>query len=200
MSPLDILSFFVLVYTFGPAAAIPYGLAFMPGELILVVLFFCYALPVPALLYMLNKLEFKNDYENKLMNEVVSITRKQIAGFRKMSNQIIETFIDWWGDLGYDIALVFISFALGFIIASIAAFLIKLPRKRAYVAIFCGNLVGLLFWYAVSVGMLEIGVDSTFFIILSLFLAITFYLYGQAREKRILRDIVKALTDGRKKR
>jgi len=194
---MGLWEFFFLIFTFGPAAAIPYGLVFLTPEIIFIVLAFCYTIPVPIILYALDALEGKEDYKNRLVNEAVFLTKKQLYQMRKLSDNIVKVFNDWWGDLGYDLALAFLSFALGFLVAAFAAFLIKIPRKRAYIAIFFGNIFGLIFWFAISIGTIKI-FDSRFFMILSIFLAVYFYIYGKAREKRILPAIVK-LFSGKKK-
>ena len=185
--------FFLLVFTLGPAAAIPYGMTFLNSTLMFLVLIVCYTLPVPVILYVLDRFEEKEDYKNRIINEAVFQTKKQIYEAKKISDQITKTFIDWWGDLGYDLSLAFISYALGFIIAAFVAFFMKLPRPRAYFAIFFGNLFGLVFWFAISIGTITI-VRPEFFMIFALFLAFYFYIYGKAREKRVVRDVIKKIS------
>jgi hypothetical protein len=186
---MSVAEFFILIFTLGPAAAIPYGLTFLPAELIFIILLFCYTVPVPVILYVLKKFEEKEDYKNRIINEAVFLTKKQLFELRKISDQITKMFSDWWGDLGYDLALAFASFALGFLWGAFFAFLMRLPTRRAYFAIFFGNIFGLVFWFAISISTFNL-VGPEFFIIFALFLSLYFYLYGKMREKRILPIIV----------
>jgi len=195
---MSLAEFFVLTFTFGPAVAIPYGLTFLEPGIIFLTLLICYTLPVPAIIYILNKFEEKEDYKNRLINEAVFLTKKQIFELRKISDQVTKTFIDWWGDLGYDIALAFLSFVLGFLWGAFFAFIMKIPRKRAYIAIFFGNLFGLVVWFAISIGTLNV-VDTRFFIAFMLFLSLYSFLYAKFREKRIIPIIVERAEKGIKK-
>jgi hypothetical protein len=195
---MSLAEFFILTFTFGPAAAIPYGLTFLDPTVIFVTLLFCYTIPVPIILYVLTAFEQKEDYKNRIINEAVFLTKKQLFELRKISDSVTKVFYDWWGDFGYDVALAFLSFALGFLWGTFLAFLMRLPKKRAYVAVFFGNLFGLIFWFAVAVGTISI-VDSSFFIIFFLFVSLYAYLYGKAREKRILPIIVERVEKGLRK-
>lgn len=196
---MSLLEFFILTFTFGPAAAVPYGLTFLDPGVIFVTLLFCYTIPVPVILYILTAFERKEDYQNRIINEAVFLTKKQLFELRKISDSVTKVFYEWWGDLGYDLALAFLSFALGFLWGTFLAFLMKLPKARAYIAVFFGNLFGLVFWFAVAMGTIDI-VDSSFFIIFFLFLSVYFYLYGKAREKRILPIIVERIRDSAKEK
>lgn len=196
---MSLMEFFILTFTFGPAAAVPYGLTFLNPGVIFVTLLFCYTIPVPVILYILTAFEQKEDYKNKIINEAVFLTKKQLFEMRKISDSVTKVFYAWWGDLGYDIALAFLSFVLGFLWGTFLAFLMKLPKARAYVAIFYGNLFGLIFWFAVAVGTINI-VDSRFFVIFFLFISLYSYIYGKAREKRIIPIIVERIKTRRKAR
>jgi uncharacterized membrane protein len=195
---MSLLEFFILTFTFGPAAAVPYGLTFIDPGVIFVTLLFCYTIPVPVILYILTAFEQKEDYKNRIINEAVFLTKKQLFELRKISDSVTKVFYDWWGDLGYDIALAFLSFVLGFLWGTFLAFLMRLPKTRAYIAVFFGNLFGLIFWFAVAIGTIKI-VDSSFFVIFFLFVSLYSYLYGKAREKRILPIIVEMIRKSRKK-
>jgi len=195
---MSLLEFFILTFTFGPAAAVPYGLTFLNPGVIFVTLLFCYTIPVPIILYILTAFEQKEDYRNRIINEAVFLTKKQLFELRKISDSVTKVFYDWWGDLGYDIALAFLSFVLGFLWGTFLAFLMRLPKTRAYIAIFYGNLFGLIFWFAVAIGTIKM-VDSSFFVIFFLFVSLYSYLYGKAREKRILPIIVEMIRKSRKK-
>ena len=195
---MSLLEFFILTFTFGPAAAVPYGLTFLDPGIIFVTLLFCYTIPVPIILYILTAFEQKEDYKNRIINEAVFLTKKQLFELRKISDSVTRVFYEWWGDLGYDIALAFLSFVLGFLWGTFLAFLMKLPKTRAYIAVFYGNLFGLIFWFAVAIGTIKI-VDSSFFVIFFLFVSLYSYLYGKAREKRILPIIVEMIRKSRKK-
>jgi len=195
---MSLLEFFILTFTFGPAAAVPYGLTFLDPGVIFVTLLFCYTIPVPIILYILTAFEQKEDYKNRIINEAVFLTKKQLFELRKISDSVTRVFYEWWGDLGYDIALAFLSFVLGFLWGTFLAFLMRLPKTRAYIAVFYGNLFGLIFWFAVAIGTIKI-VDSSFFVIFFLFVSLYSYLYGKAREKRIIPIIVDMIRKSRKK-
>jgi uncharacterized membrane protein len=195
---MSLLEFFILTFTFGPAAAVPYGLTFLNPGVIFVTLLFCYTIPVPIILYILTAFEQKEDYKNRIINEAVFLTKKQLFELRKISDSVTKVFYEWWGDLGYDIALAFLSFVLGFLWGTFLAFLMRLPKTRAYIAVFYGNLFGLIFWFAVAIGTIKM-VDSSFFVIFFLFVSLYSYLYGKAREKRILPIIVEMIRKSRKK-
>jgi len=195
---MSLLEFFILTFTFGPAAAVPYGLTFLNPGVIFVTLLFCYTIPVPIILYILTAFEQKEDYKNRIINEAVFLTKKQLFELRKISDSVTRVFYEWWGDLGYDIALAFLSFVLGFLWGTFLAFLMRLPKTRAYIAVFYGNLFGLIFWFAVAIGTIKI-VDSSFFVIFFLFVSLYSYLYGKAREKRIIPIIVDMIRKSRKK-
>jgi len=195
---MSLLEFFILTFTFGPAAAVPYGLTFLNPGVIFVTLLFCYTIPVPIILYILTAFEQKEDYRNRIINEAVFLTKKQLFELRKISDSVTKVFYEWWGDLGYDIALAFLSFVLGFLWGTFLAFLMRLPKTRAYIAVFYGNLFGLIFWFAVAIGTIKI-VDSSFFVIFFLFVSLYSYVYGKAREKRILPIIVEMIRKSRKK-
>jgi hypothetical protein len=195
---MSLLEFFILTFTFGPAAAVPYGLTFLDPGVIFVTLLFCYTIPVPVILYILTAFEQKEDYKNRIINEAVFLTKKQLFELRKISDSVTRVFYEWWGDLGYDLALAFLSFVLGFLWGTFLAFLMKLPKTRAYIAVFYGNLFGLIFWFAVAIGTINI-VDSSFFAIFFLFVSLYSYLYGKAREKRILPIIVEMIRKSGKK-
>ena len=195
---MSLLEFFILTFTFGPAAAVPYGLTFLNPGVIFVTLLFCYTIPVPIILYILTAFEQKEDYKNRIINEAVFLTKKQLFELRKISDSVTRVFYEWWGDLGYDIALAFLSFVLGFLWGTFLAFLMRLPKTRAYIAVFYGNLFGLIFWFAVAIGTIKM-VDSSFFVIFFLFVSLYSYLYGKAREKRILPIIVEMIRKSRKK-
>ena len=195
---MSLLEFFILTFTFGPAAAVPYGLTFIDPGVIFVTLLFCYTIPVPVILYILTAFEQKEDYKNRIINEAVFLTKKQLFELRKISDSVTRVFYEWWGDLGYDIALAFLSFVLGFLWGTFLAFLMRLPKTRAYIAVFYGNLFGLIFWFAVAIGTIKI-VDSSFFVIFFLFVSLYSYLYGKAREKRIIPIIVDMIRKSRKK-
>ena len=195
---MSLLEFFILTFTFGPAAAVPYGLTFIDPGVIFVTLLFCYTIPVPVILYILTAFEQKEDYKNRIINEAVFLTKKQLFELRKISDSVTRVFYEWWGDLGYDIALAFLSFVLGFLWGTFLAFLMRLPKTRAYIAVFYGNLFGLIFWFAVAIGTIKM-VDSSFFVIFFLFVSLYSYLYGKAREKRILPIIVEMIRKSRKK-
>ena len=196
---MSLLEFFILTFTFGPAAAVPYGLTFLNPGVIFVTLLFCYTIPVPIILYILTAFEQKEDYKNRIINEAVFLTKKQLFELRKIADSVTKVFYDWWGDLGYDLALAFLSFVLGFLWGTFLAFLMKLPKTRAYIAIFFGNLFGLIFWFAVAVGTINI-VDSSFFVIFFLFLSLYSYVYGKAREKRIIPIIVERIRKSRREK
>ena len=189
---MNIAEFFMLAMTFGPAAAIPYGLGFIDPTIIFITLLICYTLPVPAILHILEKFEKKEDYDNRIINEAVFLTKKQIFDLRKMSDQVTKVFHDWWGDLGYDLALAFLSFVMGFLWGAFIAFIMRIPKRRAYIAIFFGNIFGLIFWFAVAIGTIEI-FDTSFFIIFIMFMTFYSYVYGRLREKRIIPIIIKKL-------
>jgi len=195
---MSLLEFFILTFTFGPAAAVPYGLTFLNPGVIFVTLLFCYTIPVPIILYILTAFEQKEDYRNRIINEAVFLTKKQLFELRKIADSVTKVFYEWWGDLGYDIALAFLSFVLGFLWGTFLAFLMRLPKTRAYIAVFYGNLFGLIFWFAVAIGTIKM-VDSSFFVIFFLFVSLYSYLYGKAREKRILPIIVEMIRKSRKK-
>lgn len=200
---MSYLEFFALVYTFGPAAAIPYGLTFLDAWAIFFTLLICYMLPVPLLLHVLRKIDEKEDYKNRVINEAVFLTKKQIFEIRKISDQITRVFIEWWGDLGYNLALAFIAFSVGFIWAAVAAFIMKIPRKKAYMSIFFGTFAGLVFWFTVAITTIDV-VSPLFFIILMLFFSLYSFIYAKMREKRIIPIIIekveKELKESKKKK
>jgi len=196
---MSLLEFFVLTFTFGPAAAVPYGLTFLDPGVIFATLLFCYTIPVPMILYILTAFEQKEDYKNRIINEAVFLTKKQLFELRKISDSVTKVFYEWWGDLGYDLALAFLSFVLGFLWGTFLAFLMRLPKKRAYIAIFFGNLFGLIFWFAVAIGTIRI-VDSSFFVIFFLFVSLYAYIYGKTREKRIIPIIVERIRKSRREK
>jgi hypothetical protein len=179
-------AFLAIALTLGPAVAIPYGLGFMSAVEIYVTLFLLYMLPLPPLFYIMGKIEGRDDYRNIVLNHFVGFAKRQAKKVARSYDAVFRLFNKRYGDLGYELSVGLVAFSVGVIWASAFAFIMRLPRRRAYVAIGGGTLAGLLFWMFVTLQSVAF-VDAQFFAILVLILAGEFYFYGRYRERQMLR-------------
>jgi len=102
-----------------------------------------------------------------------------------MADNIVNEFYKQWGDLGFYVSIAFLSFAFGFLWAAVIAYMMKLRRKAAYIAIAIGNIAGLIFWFLVAQGVLGF-VDPLVFMLFVLFMSLNFFVYGEFRERSVL--------------
>lgn len=186
----EFLYFIGLAFTAGPAVAIPYALGAMSVAEIFFTLLLCYTLPLPLLFYVFGFFERRDDYKIRLLTKIVSFTKGEVRIFKHGADKVVDKLVDRWGERGYYVSFAFLSFAMGFIWAALIAHMLCVPRQRAYLSIAIGTMLGLAFWFAVVAFSIEF-VNAYFFLILTLILALVFFVYGHMQENRMLHEILR---------
>jgi uncharacterized membrane protein len=177
--------FLVYAFTAGPAVAMPYGLQMMPWDEVLVSLILCYSLPMPLIFYLFRFFEKREDYKNRYVNRLMSLSKKEARSFARKMKNVMNSFLKNYGELGYEISLAFLAFAFGFIWAALVAYLLRLPKLRATFTIFAGVMAGLIFWYLVIKYSLHFLQPTTVTAVM-LACAGIFFVYGYIRETSVL--------------
>lgn len=185
--------FLLLAYTFGPAAAIPYAMSSMSHInlfWIFLALFLAYTAPLPLVFFILDKFHYpsvaKKNVFQKMLGKQVKAAKDQ-----KMMNDIYNSFIETWGYKGFYFGLFTLTFAFGFLWSTLIAYLLKLPRLRSYIAIGFGNLVGTLFWIFISI-QTKAFIKPKWVIIIVILATVTLFLYGEIRERKVLKKVAEA--------
>lgn len=184
---MQFTDFLVLAYLFGPAVAMPYGQTFMSFWDMITTLIICYSIPLPAIFYALKKID--TDSTHRLVKLVKRATDKPIKYSAKSSEWIITKFNERFGHLGYMISLTLLSFGLGYLWATVVAYVFEFDRKNAYIAIVSGTLASLLFWSTIAYYSINVISPSTF-LIATLLLSLASFVYGKARESEVIRTIM----------
>lgn len=188
--------FFLLAYTFGPAAAIPYAMSSMAHVnllLIFLVLLIAYTAPLPIIFLILDKFHYSSVAKKSVFQRLIG-KQVEAAKDQKMMNNVYKSFVETWGYKGFYMALFTMTFAFGFLWSALIAYLLKLPRVRSYVAIGFGNLVGTLFWIFISV-QTKAFIKPKWVIIIVILATVTLFLYGEIRERKVLKKIAEANKD-----
>ena len=185
---MEFAYFIILAYALGPAAAMPYGIHFMSFWDMFITLIICYTVPIPALFYILKKME-GND-RSRIMKMMKKATDKPIKFSAKSSEWIMYKFHQRFGHIGYLMSLVFLSFALGYLWATAVAYVFEFERKRAYAAIITGTIAGLLFWSCVAYFSVNIISPSTF-MLASLALALISFIAGKIQDQKVIKNMAK---------
>jgi hypothetical protein len=179
-------------YLIGPAAAITSGLGFMNASQLYVVLFISYTAPLPLVFYLLGYFDCLGKCQNRVRLAFAKINSYQMKASKNSSEWIFRKFNDMWGELGYDLSIMFLSFAFGFLWASVIAYAMRLNKRRAVIFITLGTVLGLNFWFAVTVFSLGFLDPKIITAVLLVFAAVSF-VYGNFREKMVLRGIGRML-------
>ena len=183
---MGIPEFIVIAYLFGAVAAIPYGVGLMDLWSVIMSLLALYSLPLPLIFYVLEKIDDRRD--KRIIRHFYKLTNASMKAGKRSTEWISRRFHKRWGDLGYFIAIMFLSFALGFLLATAAAYALELEKKRAYVAIVLGTLAGMLFWSYITLYSLST-VSPNSFILVTLGISVASFAYGRIREVQTLRKI-----------
>lgn len=183
---MGIPEFIIIAYLFGAVAAIPYGAQLMDPVNVILSLAALYALPLPLIFYVLEKIDVKKD--KRIIRHFYRLTNASMRAGKRSTEWITRRFHNRWGDLGYFIALMFLSFALGFLLATAAAYALEMEKKRAYIAIVLGTLAGITFWSYITLFSLS-NVNPSAFITITLGISLVSFAYGRIREIQTLRKI-----------
>lgn len=179
--------FFLLTYTLGPAAAIPYAIGEINLSLVLTILFISYTAPLPIMFFILDKLHYETSAKQHILKKILHHPVKK-AKDKKVMNRIYNSFVGKWGYIGHYLGIFTLAIAFGFLWAAIIAYLMKLPRLRSYIAIGLGNLVGILLW-TFTIVQTKGFIKPKWVIITVLLVTFTLFLYGEIHEIKILRKI-----------
>jgi hypothetical protein len=185
---MGIPEFIVIAYLFGAVVAIPYGAQMMSVESVILSLLALYSLPLPLIFYALEKIEDKKD--KKIIRQVYRITNASVKAGKKSTEWLTKRFHGRESDIIYFIALGFLSFALGFLVAAAAAYALEIKKKIAYPSIMIGTLAGIVFWSYITLYSLR-DVSPYTFVAITLSISVASLAYGKVREMRTLRKIKK---------
>ena len=178
---MQFTDFIVLAYLFGPAVAMPYGLTFMSLWDMLATLIICYSIPLPAIFYVLKKMDCEEcSRPIKLMKRAAD---KPIRFSAESSEWIVNKLIKRFGNFGYVISIALLSFALGYLWATIVAYFFKFERKYAYLAIVSGTAASLLFWSTIAYYSINV-ISPSAFLAAALLLSIASFGYGKLKESQ----------------
>lgn len=179
--------FFLLAYTLGPAAAIPYAIDLMNPGILFLTLFIAYTAPLPLLFLVLDRLNYRKSAEKHVLRRIAEKPIREAKG-RSNMHKIYESFVNKGGYMGHFLGLATLAFAFGFLWAALIAYVMKLPRFRSYIAIGFGNIAGLLFWIFITV-QTKAFINPKWVIIIVLLVTLALFLYGEIRERKILKKI-----------
>ncbi len=179
--------FFLLTYTLGPAATIPYATSFLAMHWIFIILFIAYTAPLPFLFMLMDKFHYKTSAEERLLSKLIGHPVKK-AKDKEIMNKVYCSFVKRGGYLGHYIGVFAVAFTFGFLWAAVISYIMKLPRIRSFVSIGLGNIAGILFWIWI-ITQTKGFINPKWVIIIVLLTAFTFFLYGEIRERKVLEKI-----------
>lgn len=185
--------FILLAYLFGPVVAVPYGLTslhLLPWELFLY-LSFLYLLSLPFLFKILELGGHTKIYQGRIIEKICQTcgikAEKEVKKVEKSGNELLQYFQNKIGHLGFYLAISIFTFLFGVFLAALFSYLLKIKRKRAFLAISGGIFLGNFFWISVIYYSLPMMKLEFIFILLSIYLL----LYGRKREIDIIKKIGK---------
>jgi len=184
------LKLLAIAYSIGPLGALSYGIKYLEITQLILLLFISYTLPLPLIFYVFGKTQKESN--SLLIKTFTKITNTPISMMEKMTSAIVKKFRDKWGHFGYYLSLTFLSFAFGFLWASILAYLFGFERKRAYVAITLGTAIGLIFWSGIFYFSIKF-ITAEVVMIIALSASGASLLSGKIHEKRVLYEIKEEL-------
>jgi uncharacterized membrane protein len=183
----------------GPGMAISYGLenpAFKPLAH-LALLWAVNLISIIVIYALLDIIPLKRRFENKLLSKVMGHVHGSREGMEKILDRVSGIFESRFGDIGFYMALAFISFAYGPYIAAIVAFFISVNLRRAIISIAVGSTTALIFWWYMALGMIPFVTPTLVFVVVT-GISIVFMIYGFARENRIVNMLASIVVTKRK--
>lgn len=191
---------FLLISIFlGPGLAISYGLGdpgFNPAAN-LISLLLLETLGVAIVYFILRTVPTDIRFNNRILNRVAHHLRGTRTAAVKTLENVSELFTSRIGDMGFYVALAFISFAYGVYVAAIVAYLLKVRLRRAMVSIASGGAVAIIFWYFMALGYVPFITPVSVFVLVTMLSAI-FITYGYFQENCVVCQITDFVEERRK--
>ena len=182
--------FWIISILLGPGLAISYGLenpSFNPAAHLLGLILVQTA-SIAVVYLILHILPTDIRFKNKVLSKVMKQAHDTKDDVITVLHNVTGIFKKNFGDLGFYMALGFISFAYGVYIASIIAYLLKIKLKRAVIAIASGGAFAVIFWYFLALGYIPFITPVTVFATVTA-ISIIFMIYGIIRENRIIKNM-----------
>jgi uncharacterized membrane protein len=191
--------FWIISIFLGPGLAISYGLEnpFFNPAAHLLGLIIVQTASIAAMYMILHVLPTNVRFSNKVLEKVMKQAHDTKDDVIHVLHNATGLFKKNFGDLGFYMALAFISFAYGVYIASIVAYLLKVRLKRAMISIATGGAFAVVFWYFLALGYIPFITPVTVFITVTAISA-AFMVYGEIREKRVIRNMAALVIKRRK--
>jgi MFS family permease len=183
------LEFIILSYLFGPAVAIPFAWDILPIWAVFLFILASHLIVLPLFFAIFSLAGYKDMGKRRVVRRISSGMNREIEEVRENTVEILELFTKRYsGFLGYYLAIVFISFSLGFGWAAVLAFSLKLPRLRSYIAILSGTILSFVFWYLVFLNSIQF-IGARVMMLFGVMVGILLLFYGNVKENEAVENV-----------
>ena len=184
------VKFIVVSALFGPGMGISYGLEnpiFRPGAHLFTLLI-VNILAVVLIYAILRKLPLDKKFQNKFLDMVMQQVHGSQKGMEATVNKVSRRFENYFGNIGFYIALGLITFAYGAYVTGALSFFLMVKMKQAIVCIAIGSVVSIVFWWYLAIGTIPFITPTMVFVAVT-GASILMIGYGLIKEKRIIKEV-----------